>query len=130
VVFVGRAAAGNRLFRLHAVRHPQAEAAFGDPERLHQQHDARVQDAHCHHCHFVGRAQAPNIAQSPGRLLNYASIISQEADRLQKGVERVLQMAVLEKDEIKLKKETVHLHDLLTTVAEPFGVLLAGGKAR
>ncbi len=73
-----------------------------------------------------GVLKHPGIAQSPGRLLNYASIISQEADRLQKGVERVLQMAVLEKDEIKLKKETISLHDLLTTVAEPFGVLLAG----
>ncbi|HEX8532087.1 MAG TPA: HAMP domain-containing sensor histidine kinase [Cytophagales bacterium] len=72
-----------------------------------------------------GVLKNPNVAHTPGRLLNYASIISQEADRLQKGVERVLQMAVLEKDELKLKKETVHLHDLLTTVAEPFGVLLA-----
>jgi two-component system phosphate regulon sensor histidine kinase PhoR len=73
-----------------------------------------------------GVLKNPNVTHTPGRLLNYASIISQEADRLQKGVERVLQMAVLEKDELKLKKETVHLHDLLTTVAEPFGVLLAG----
>ncbi len=67
----------------------------------------------------------PAIARNPDRLLNYASIISNEADRLQKGVDRVLQMAVLEEDQIKLKKETVHLHEVLTSVSEPFRVLLA-----
>lgn len=72
-----------------------------------------------------GVLKSPSILQTPDRLLNYASIISKEADRLQKGVERVLQMAVLEKDEIKLNKEVVSLHEVLTAVAEPFQILLA-----
>jgi len=68
----------------------------------------------------------PKITQSPERLISYATIIGQEANRLKGQVERVLQMASLENDEIRLKKETVDMHKLISQAAEPF--LLAVGE--
>ncbi len=65
------------------------------------------------------------ITQSPERLMSYATIIGQEANRLKGQVERVLQMASLENDEIKLRKETVNLHDLIRQAVEPFELALA-----
>ncbi|MCU0355744.1 MAG: HAMP domain-containing histidine kinase [Cytophagales bacterium] len=72
----------------------------------------------------------PAITKSPERLLNYATIIGQEAGRLKSQVERVLQMASLEDDELKLKHEPADLHELIGRAAEPFRLPLAerGGK--
>lgn len=64
----------------------------------------------------------PEITSQPERLLNYATIIQNENLRMKKQVERVLQMASLEKDEISLKKEKVNLHDLIAEVVEGFKV--------
>jgi two-component system phosphate regulon sensor histidine kinase PhoR len=66
----------------------------------------------------------PKITQSPERLVSYATIIGQEANRLKGQVERVLQMASLENEEIKLKKESTDLHELIRQAAEPFGLSL------
>jgi two-component system phosphate regulon sensor histidine kinase PhoR len=55
----------------------------------------------------------PNIIKAPERLLNYATIIENENQRLKQQVERVLQMARLEKEDIGLKKETVDVHELI-----------------
>jgi two-component system phosphate regulon sensor histidine kinase PhoR len=55
----------------------------------------------------------PGIVQFPERLLNYATIIENENQRLKQQVERVLQMARLEKEDLGLKKETLHFHDLI-----------------
>lgn len=55
----------------------------------------------------------PNIVKAPERLLNYATIIENENQRLKQQVERVLQMARLEKEDIGLKKETVDVHELI-----------------
>lgn len=52
----------------------------------------------------------PNIVNQPERLLNYASIIERENFRLKQQVERVLQMARLDKEDIGLKRENVDLH--------------------
>ena len=51
--------------------------------------------------------------QFPERLLNYATIIENENHRLKQQVERVLQMARLEKEDLGLKKETLDFHDLI-----------------
>ncbi len=74
----------------------------------------------------------PKITQSPERLLSYATIIGQEANRLKGQVERVLQMASLENDEIKLKTESIDLHSLITQAAEPFQLSLSekGGQLK
>lgn len=55
----------------------------------------------------------PSIVQAPERLLNYATIIEHENQRLKQQVDRVLQMAQLDKEDIGLKKEETDLHALL-----------------
>lgn len=55
----------------------------------------------------------PGIVHFPERLLNYATIIENENQRLKQQVERVLQMARLEKEDLGLKKETIDFHDLI-----------------
>lgn len=60
----------------------------------------------------------PNIVQTPERLLNYATIIENENQRLKQQVERVLQMARLEKEDIGLKKEIYDVHELIQEAAK------------
>lgn len=55
----------------------------------------------------------PDIIQFPERLLNYATIIENENYRLKQQVERVLQIARTEKEDLELKKETIDFHDLI-----------------
>lgn len=55
----------------------------------------------------------PDIVNHPERLLNYTTIIERENSRLKQQVERVLQMARLDKEEIGLKKETVDVHQII-----------------
>jgi two-component system, OmpR family, phosphate regulon sensor histidine kinase PhoR len=55
----------------------------------------------------------PNIIHQPERLLNYTTIIEKENTRLKHQVERVLQMAQLDKDDIGLKKEVVDAHQII-----------------
>ncbi|MDN5204070.1 HAMP domain-containing sensor histidine kinase [Fulvivirgaceae bacterium BMA10] len=55
----------------------------------------------------------PDIINNPRRLLNYATIIQEESQRLKKQVDRVLQMASIEKQEINLKKEKVDVHEII-----------------
>lgn len=58
----------------------------------------------------------PDIIRQPERLLNYTTIIENENKRLKQHVERVLQMAKLDKESIELKKEPVNLHDVVQEV--------------
>ncbi|MBL7865467.1 MAG: HAMP domain-containing histidine kinase [Cyclobacteriaceae bacterium] len=60
----------------------------------------------------------PAIATDPGRLANYATIIENENHRLKQQVERVLQMAELDKAGDSLKKERVDLHNMLQMAVE------------
>lgn len=55
----------------------------------------------------------PNIIHQPERLRNYAGIIEKENSRLKHHVERVLQMARLDKENIELKKEPIDIHQLI-----------------
>jgi two-component system phosphate regulon sensor histidine kinase PhoR len=55
----------------------------------------------------------PSIVHQPERLLNYTTIIEKENIRLKHQVERVLQMAKLEKEDIGLKKENVDVHQII-----------------
>lgn len=61
----------------------------------------------------TGVLKDPSIIQHPERLLNYATIIENESSRLKQQVERVLQMARLEKNDVGLKKENLDLHSLI-----------------
>ena len=55
----------------------------------------------------------PGIIHTPERLLNYATIIQNENQRLKQQVERVLQMARIEKEDVGLKKENADIHELI-----------------
>jgi two-component system, OmpR family, phosphate regulon sensor histidine kinase PhoR len=55
----------------------------------------------------------PDIINHPDRLFNYTSIIEKENLRLKQHVERVLQMARLDKEDIGFKKEQVDIHQLI-----------------
>ena len=56
----------------------------------------------------------PQIVKQPERLMSYAGIIEKENIRLKQQVERVLQMARLDKANIGLKKEKVSLQSIIT----------------
>ncbi len=62
--------------------------------------------------------KSPSIVQSPERLLNYASIIQMESNRLKNQVDRVLQMASLTKNGFHLKRGNWHFNTLMTQVQE------------
>lgn len=55
----------------------------------------------------------PNIIHQPERLINYTAIIEKENDRLRQHVERVLQIARLDKKDIELKKEMTDIHSMI-----------------
>jgi two-component system, OmpR family, phosphate regulon sensor histidine kinase PhoR len=55
----------------------------------------------------------PEITSNPERLKNYANIINDEAVRLKNQVERILQMASIDKDEINLKYELLDIHQVI-----------------
>ncbi len=60
----------------------------------------------------------PKITQQPERYLNYTTIIRNENQRLKNQVERVLQMAGMDKDEIALKKEPSNIHEVIHEVVD------------
>ena len=72
----------------------------------------------------------PDIIEKPQRLLNYATIIDNEASQLALQVERVLQMAHAEKGEIQLRKEQIIWQDLLKDVSNNFENMLLKNEAK
>lgn len=60
----------------------------------------------------------PAIVNNPERLINYTTIIEKENNRLQQHVERVLQMARLDKEDIGLKKETIDVHTVIDEIVK------------
>jgi two-component system phosphate regulon sensor histidine kinase PhoR len=66
----------------------------------------------------------PNITQNPERLMNYANIIKEETQRLQEQVDKVLQMATLDKNKVDLQFEKVNLHDILKKTITGFELIL------
>ena len=71
----------------------------------------------------------PNIIKDPERLNNYANIIKEETERLKSQVDKVLQVATLEKKKIELVKEKVDLHELIQKTVEGFKLILNANEA-
>lgn len=63
----------------------------------------------------------PEIIKAPERLFTYAGIIKEEAERLNKHVEQVLQSAKAERREFKLVKESIDLHKLIRDIITVIG---------
>lgn len=55
----------------------------------------------------------PEVQNDKDRINRYAQIIHEENNRLQNQVERVLQLAKLDRGEVQLKKSTLDAHDLI-----------------
>lgn len=62
----------------------------------------------------------PGIINDPDRLMKYGNFIRQENQRLNLLVEKVLQIARIEKGGFQLKIESIDLNELVATVAENF----------
>lgn len=71
----------------------------------------------------------PDIVNDPGRLSRYGWIIKQENQRLNLLVEKLLQIARLEKSGIQLKIERITLNELVRTVTDNF-MANHGGSAQ
>ncbi len=62
----------------------------------------------------------PEVITSSEKILKYASVIYDENNRLQKQVEQVLQIAIIDKGEARLKLKDVDLHKLIDKISESF----------
>jgi len=71
-----------------------------------------------------------DFTEDPERLKRYAEIIYKENKRLENQVERVLNVAKLDKEKLVLKKEKLSLHELILDAKESFDINQtdAGGK--
>ncbi len=72
----------------------------------------------------------PNIAKDPERLNNYANIIKEETERLKNQVDKVLQMATLDKKRVELDKEKVDLHEVIDKTVTGFQLILNANEGR
>ena len=66
----------------------------------------------------------PKILDNKDRVKKYAGIIRDENKRMHQQVENVLQMALLDKQELKLNLQTVALHPLILQAAQNMHLLL------
>lgn len=72
----------------------------------------------------------PGIVNEPDRLQEYARIIRTENERLRTQVERVLQLATLDKDKLALKRDRVDMHDVVREVASSLKLPLNEKRVR
>jgi len=72
----------------------------------------------------------PEIVNQPDRMLAYTNIIKNETDRLRTQVDKLLQMAKMERDKIELHLEELDLHDMIREVIPNLSLKLdeQGGK--
>ena len=71
----------------------------------------------------------PKIVEQPARLLNYATLIQNENQRLKNQVERVLRLADMDKNSLELKKEKLGLHELIKDAVSTLGAKLKESSA-
>lgn len=62
----------------------------------------------------------PEIKSDPPRLSNYASIIKDQNYRLENQIEKVLQLARIEKRKMNLTLEDIDLHDTISNIVKTF----------
>lgn len=73
--------------------------------------------------------QSAEIIHQPERLTQYTQIIKKETNRLQNQVDRVLQMATVEKETIELKPQEINLNTLIDECTQSAKLnLVEGGK--
>lgn len=67
----------------------------------------------------------PDISQQPDRLKSYAKIIQDENNRLKNQVDKVLQLATIERDVLKLENEPIDLHELIKNSIKSFELIVS-----
>ncbi len=74
---------------------------------------------------------SPMIAGKADKVGRFANIIKQENKRMNSQVEKVLQMALIDKKDLSLKISDVNLHDIIHSAVENIGLQVEkkGGKA-
>lgn len=72
----------------------------------------------------AGVLQNPEIIRTPQRLLNYATIIQKESDRLQNQVDQVLQAATVDHSVKHLTKDSFDAHMLIEEVVRSFDAVI------
>lgn len=72
----------------------------------------------------------PDIIKTPERLRNYATIIESENLRLKNQVEKVLQVASIDSEEVGLKKEVLKVNDLLAEALDRIAVPLENKQGK
>ncbi len=70
----------------------------------------------------MAQENAHSVADLPAKIDRYLGIIREENKRLGTHVEKVLQMALLDKGEVKLKQAPVNMHDLIAKVLNSLSV--------
>jgi two-component system phosphate regulon sensor histidine kinase PhoR len=68
------------------------------------------------------------VKNSPERVSKYAKIIYDENARLKNMVERVLQIAIIDKDDFNLRLKEHNVHEIITECAENFELRIAERK--
>jgi two-component system phosphate regulon sensor histidine kinase PhoR len=72
----------------------------------------------------------PNIILEPERLKNYAQIIKDENNRLKNQVDKVLQLATLEIDKLKLENELIDLHEIINETVKSFDLIIENRQGK
>ncbi|MGB1248427.1 MAG: sensor histidine kinase, partial [Chitinophagales bacterium] len=69
------------------------------------------------------------VLSDANRVKNYTTIIGDENKRLGNHIEKVLQIAQLDKEELKLKNEDVNIHDLIDELLKKFKLRIEAAQA-
>jgi two-component system phosphate regulon sensor histidine kinase PhoR len=65
---------------------------------------------------------SPTILANPDKIRRFADIIRQENKRMNSQVEKVLQMALLDRNEFKLKLSPINAHDVILSAVQNFSL--------
>ncbi|MFC2110820.1 sensor histidine kinase [Bacteroidota bacterium] len=71
-----------------------------------------------------------SILDEPQRLFNYVDIIEKQNKRLENQVEKVLQMAYIEKRKFKLKIEEININELIENVKSNFEITIKENQGK
>jgi signal transduction histidine kinase len=72
----------------------------------------------------------PRIIGDQARIAQYTGIIRDENKRMNAQVEKVLQMALLDRNEVKLNKERLDMHQIIQTAVEAMAIQIENNNGR
>ena len=75
-----------------------------------------------------GVLQNPDILKDTDRLFSYVQIIKEESNRLLDQVENILQVSIIEDKKLKLKKESLDVHEIILEIVANFNLVLHGNN--